>query len=161
MQHLYWRQIIIIFIFTLFSCDLFSQRIDVYRPEDDFKKTNLGISYGISRFSINYNLDKSFLSEFNSLDQIAKVQQSQSLFINLGLYGKIRLKNNLKVRSGFNMLVGDKVISNFKKLNDNAALSDIARSVTENYTSYYECAVKLDAWIEWHSKQKILFESVK
>ena len=118
MQHLYWRQIIIIFIFTLFSCDLFSQRIDVYRPEDDFKKTNLGISYGISRFSINYNLDKSFLSEFNSLDQIAKVQQSQSLFINLGLYGKIRLKNNLKVRSGFNMLVGDKVISNFKKLND-------------------------------------------
>ena len=50
---------------------------------------------------------------------------------------------------------------NLKKLNDNAALSDIARSVTENYTSYYECAVKLDAWIEWHSKQKILFESVK
>jgi len=50
---------------------------------------------------------------------------------------------------------------NLKKLNDNAALSDIARSVTENYTSYYECAVKLDAWIEWYSKQKILFESVK
>ena len=50
---------------------------------------------------------------------------------------------------------------NLKKLNDNAALSDIARTVTENYTSYYECAVKLDAWIEWHSKQKILFESVK
>ena len=50
---------------------------------------------------------------------------------------------------------------NLKKLNDNAALSDIARSVTENYTSYYECAVKLDAWIDWHSKQKILFESVK
>ena len=50
---------------------------------------------------------------------------------------------------------------NLKKLNDNAALSDIARSVTENYTSYYECAVKLDAWIEWHSKQKTLFESVK
>jgi len=50
---------------------------------------------------------------------------------------------------------------NLKKLNDNAALSDIARSVTENYTLYYECAVKLDAWIEWHSKQKILFESVK
>jgi hypothetical protein len=50
---------------------------------------------------------------------------------------------------------------NLKKLNDDAALSDIARTVTENYTSYYECAVKLDAWIEWHSKQKILFESVK
>jgi hypothetical protein len=50
---------------------------------------------------------------------------------------------------------------NLKKLNDDAVLSDIARTVTENYTSYYECAVKLDAWIDWHSKQKILFESAK
>jgi hypothetical protein len=47
---------------------------------------------------------------------------------------------------------------NLKKLNDDAALSTIAKTITENYTSYYECAVKLDAWIEWHSKQKILFE---
>ena len=47
---------------------------------------------------------------------------------------------------------------NLKKLNDDAALSTIAKTVTENYTSYYECAVKLDAWIEWYSKQKIIFE---
>jgi hypothetical protein len=47
---------------------------------------------------------------------------------------------------------------NLKKLNDDAALSTIARTITENYTSYYECAVKLDAWIEWHAKQKIIFE---
>jgi hypothetical protein len=47
---------------------------------------------------------------------------------------------------------------NLKKLNDDAALSTIARTITENYTSYYECAVKLDAWIEWHTKQKIIFE---
>ncbi len=118
MQYLYWRQIILFFISTILSCELYSQRIDVYRPEDDFQKVNLGISYGISRFSINYKLDKSFLYEFNSLDQINQIQQSQSLFINLGLYGKIRLKNKLKLRSGFNLLVGDKSISNFKKLND-------------------------------------------
>ena len=47
---------------------------------------------------------------------------------------------------------------NLKKLNDDAALSNIAKTITENYTSYYECAVKLDAWIEWHAKQKIIFE---
>jgi hypothetical protein len=47
---------------------------------------------------------------------------------------------------------------NLKKLNDDAALSNIARTITENYTLYYECAVKLDAWIEWHTKQKIIFE---
>ena len=47
---------------------------------------------------------------------------------------------------------------NLKKLNDDAALSTITKTITENYTLYYECAVKLDAWIEWHAKQKIIFE---
>lgn len=48
-----------------------------------------------------------------------------------------------------------------KKLNDGAKLSDVAISVTENYSLYYECAMKNDAWIEWHQKQKNIFESVK
>lgn len=47
---------------------------------------------------------------------------------------------------------------NLNKLKDDAALSDIARTVSENYTLYYECAVKLDAWIEWYTKQKTIFE---
>ena len=45
-----------------------------------------------------------------------------------------------------------------QKLNDDARLSDISRTVTINYSSYYECAVKTDAWIEWYNIQKILFE---
>lgn len=47
-----------------------------------------------------------------------------------------------------------------KKLQDNAQLSDVARTVTVNYTEYYTCAVKTDAWIEWYSKQKIIFEGL-
>ena len=50
---------------------------------------------------------------------------------------------------------------NLEKLNDEAKLSDVAKSVTINYTSYYECAVKNDAWIEWYQIQKHIFESVK
>lgn len=45
-----------------------------------------------------------------------------------------------------------------QKLKDDPALSDIARTVTINYGTYYECAVKADAWQEWYQIQKRIFE---
>jgi len=48
-----------------------------------------------------------------------------------------------------------------QKIEDDANLSDITKTITVNYGTYYECAVKTDAWIEWYQKQKIIFESVK
>ena len=47
-----------------------------------------------------------------------------------------------------------------QKLKDDARLSDISRTVTINYSTYYECAVKTDAWIEWYQIQRHIFESV-
>jgi hypothetical protein len=47
-----------------------------------------------------------------------------------------------------------------QKLGDKPQLSDVAKTVTVNYTEYYTCAVKNDAWIEWYAKQKIIFESL-
>lgn len=47
-----------------------------------------------------------------------------------------------------------------QKLQDGAQLSDVARTVTVNYTTYYECAVKLDAWIKWYGEQKAIFENL-
>jgi hypothetical protein len=49
---------------------------------------------------------------------------------------------------------------NLKKLEENTQLSEVAKTITTNYTEYYTCAVKLDAWIEWYAKQKIIFERV-
>ena len=48
-----------------------------------------------------------------------------------------------------------------EKLSDEVKLSDISKTVTTNYTTYYECAVKHDAFIEWYNVQKNIFESVK
>ena len=48
-----------------------------------------------------------------------------------------------------------------QKLTETAKLSDVARTVTINYSTYYECAVKLDAWIEWYNTQRKIFEDVK
>ena len=45
-----------------------------------------------------------------------------------------------------------------QKLKDNARLSDVATTVTINYGTYYECAVKADAWQEWYQIQKTIFE---
>lgn len=50
---------------------------------------------------------------------------------------------------------------NLTKLAEDAKLSDIAKAITTNYTEYYQCAVKLDAWIEWYQKQKIIFQGLK
>lgn len=50
---------------------------------------------------------------------------------------------------------------NLEKLNEQPKLSDVAKSVTNNYTTYYECAVKNDGWIEWYQIQKQIFESIK
>ena len=49
---------------------------------------------------------------------------------------------------------------NLKKLEEKTQLSEIAKTITVNYTEYYTCAVKLDAWIEWYAKQKIIFEGI-
>jgi len=45
-----------------------------------------------------------------------------------------------------------------QKLKDDARLSDVANTVTVNYSTYYECAVKTDAWQEWYNIQRIIFE---
>ena len=41
------------------------------------------------------------------------------------------------------------------------SIIDFTKTVTLNYTTYYECAVKNDAWIEWYQKQKKIFEEIK
>jgi hypothetical protein len=48
-----------------------------------------------------------------------------------------------------------------EKLENEAKLSDISKTVTNNYTTYYECAVKHDAFVEWYQIQKRIFEGVK
>lgn len=50
---------------------------------------------------------------------------------------------------------------NLEKIVDDPKLSDIAKTVTINYSTYYECAVKVDAWQEWYQIQKKIHEDLK
>jgi len=48
-----------------------------------------------------------------------------------------------------------------EKLKDESKLSEVSKTITMNYSTYYECAVKLDSWIEWYQVNKIIFEGIK
>lgn len=48
-----------------------------------------------------------------------------------------------------------------QQLKDGAQLSDVAKTVTVNYTTYYDCAVKHDALTEWYKIQKKIYEESK
>ena len=40
-------------------------------------------------------------------------------------------------------------------------LSVVLSTVTKNYGQYKECSIKVDAWNEWYTEQKKIFDSVK
>jgi len=44
---------------------------------------------------------------------------------------------------------------------ETTVFSQLTKTVVENYTTYYDCAVKHDAFIEWYQVQKKIFEEVK
>ena len=48
-----------------------------------------------------------------------------------------------------------------KKLESNPQLSQVAEVINHNYSEYYQCAVKLDAWQEWYRKQEIIHKGLK
>lgn len=48
-----------------------------------------------------------------------------------------------------------------KMLNDGVKLSEVAKTITENYTIYHECSLKTQSWIEWYTSQKKIFENAK
>ena len=48
-----------------------------------------------------------------------------------------------------------------QKLQPDPKLSDIARTVTINYSEYYSCVVKLEAWQEWYKKQELIHKGSK
>ncbi len=49
-----------------------------------------------------------------------------------------------------------------KKIEDKETkLSVVVDTVVQNYSTYHECKIKVDAWIEWYKLQKEVHESVK
>ena len=47
-----------------------------------------------------------------------------------------------------------------KVKDDEQQLSEMMKVVVKNYGAYYECKVKIDAWIDWYKKQKAISDSI-
>ena len=45
------------------------------------------------------------------------------------------------------------------QVKEDAKLSEIATTVSNNYTSYYECAVLVEGWKDWYKIQKNIYEN--
>lgn len=46
------------------------------------------------------------------------------------------------------------------KVDDNSKISDLAKTIADNYRLYHECSIKSEAWIEWYNIQRKIFEEV-
>jgi len=40
------------------------------------------------------------------------------------------------------------------------SITDMLKTIVNNYTLYYECSAKVDGWNEWYIEQREIFESV-
>jgi hypothetical protein len=48
-----------------------------------------------------------------------------------------------------------------QKLNPEAKMSDVLGIVTQNYTTYHECRIRNEAWVQWYDSQRKIFDEVK
>jgi len=48
-----------------------------------------------------------------------------------------------------------------KKIPDESKLSDISKTITENYKQYKDCSANNSGLIEWFNKQKKIFEELQ
>lgn len=53
------------------------------------------------------------------------------------------------------------VCAELQKLPDDPKLSQVATVVANNYTEYYMCSAKLEAWQRWYREQKIIYQGLK
>ena len=49
-----------------------------------------------------------------------------------------------------------------KKLEgDKITITEMLKTIVQNYTLYYECSTKVDGWQEWYTEQKKIYDSIK
>lgn len=50
---------------------------------------------------------------------------------------------------------------NLDVLNNTMKMSEVTKTISDNYTKYHGCSDRNDTWIEWYNKQKETFDKVE
>ena len=44
---------------------------------------------------------------------------------------------------------------------DRVSITDMLKTIVENYSLYYQCSAKVDGWNDWYQQQRKLYEAAK
>jgi len=103
MQHLLRKQIIILMVLLGFASSAFSQNEEVFQPEHDDLPYYLGMSLGMSNSFLSFKRNTNFLvPPSGSVNTITPIQ---TMYINLGLSGTLKLTNHFALRTNPTLLI--------------------------------------------------------
>lgn len=46
-------------------------------------------------------------------------------------------------------------------ISTNATFSDVAKTIADNYNTYYTCRAQVQGWQDWYNQQKQIYESTQ
>jgi len=120
MQYLLRKKISLLAFFVLCFSMVKAQYGEVYRAESEYKNTWIGISFNAMQNHFNYQLDKSFspIDTPASNKGINNIVYNATPYFGIGIYTRTRIVKKLLLRTGLNMMVGDKKILNYTKFLD-------------------------------------------
>ena len=103
MQYLLRKQIIILIAFMGFASAAFSQSDEVFQPDHDDLPYYLGMSLGMSNSFLSFKRSTNFLvPPTGAVNTITPVQ---TMYINLGLSGTLKLTNHFLLRTNPTLLI--------------------------------------------------------
>ena len=103
MQHLLRKQIILLVIFIGSAFSAFSQTDEIFQPDHDDLPYYLGMSMGMSNSFLSFKRTENFLA--TPTGAVATIQPLQTMYLNLGLTGTLKLTNRLLLRSNPTLLI--------------------------------------------------------
>ncbi len=103
MQYLLRKQIILIVAFLAITLAALSQNDEVYQPNHDDLPYYLGMSVGVSNSYLSFKRGVDFLAP--SVGSAKLIQPLQTIYLNLGLTGTLRLTDHFLLRTNPTLLI--------------------------------------------------------
>jgi hypothetical protein len=103
MQHLLRKQIILFFTLMGFTQMAFAQSDEKFQPDHDELPYYLGMSVGMSNSYLSFKRGNDFLVPPTGAANM--IQPVQTMYLNLGLTGTLRLTNHLALRTNPTLLI--------------------------------------------------------
>jgi hypothetical protein len=122
MQYLLRKQIIILIAFLGFASAAFSQTDEVFQPDHDDLPYYLGMSLGMSNSFLSFKRSTDFLVP--PTGSVSTIQPIQTMYINLGLSGTLKLTKHFLLRTNPTLLIsGNRNVFSYTTLATNGTNS--------------------------------------